>query len=326
MSAQSGRKIALGLGLETVRGTSVAPVIWNKHLEVDFQQRVEKELNESGLGVLDKFNATDVFKEFATGNISGKAGDVSIGYWLSLAFGAKPTSGDNADSNPVVKDHTFAQSQSNQPLSATIALKDTNRDERYAFASLNNLELSFAVGDWLKFSADLVSKKPATATNTVAYTAENEFKAKHITVKTAANVAGLSGATARALREFKLMVSRNVNEYMAIGSNEPVDFFTQEVEISGDFTQLFDAVTDRDAYLNDTDQVMQVTIVNSDVVIGASANPKLVLTFYKTNFTEWTLDQSLGSMTEQTLGFQSLYSLTDAKSWDAVLTNTLASY
>jgi hypothetical protein len=326
MSAQSGRKIAVGLGLESVRGTAVAPAFWNKHLEIDFQQKVDKELNESGLGVLDKFNGTDVVKEYAAGKISGKVGDSTIGAWLSLVFGAKPVTADNADTNPVVKDHTFAQSQSNQPLTGTIALKDTNRDERYAFGAINNFELSVAVGDWLKFSADLLSKKPTNTSNTVAYTAENEFKAKHITVKTAANVAGLSGATARQLKEFKVAVARNINDYMAIGSNEPIDFFTQEVEITGDFTELYDTNTDRDAYVNDTDQVMQVTITNSDVTIGAAANPKLVLTFYKTNFNDWSLDQSLGNMTEQTLGFNCLYSLSDAKSWDAVLTNTTASY
>lgn len=327
MAAQSGRKIAVGLGLESTRGTAVAPTFWTKHLEVDFQQKVDKELNESGLGVLDKYNGTDVVKEYAAGKIGGKVGDSTIGGWLSLAFGAKPTTDDNADSNPVVKDHTFAQSQSNQALTGTIALKDENRDERYAFGSLNNFELSVAVGDWVKFSAELMSKKPtASAGNTVAYTSENEFKAKHVTVKTAANVAGLSGATARPLSEFKVSISRSINDYLAIGSHDPVDFFTQEVEIKGDFTQLYEANTDRDAYIADTDQVMQVTITNTDVTIGASANPKLVLTFYKVNFTDWGIDQSLSDMTSQTLGFQSLYSLADAKSWDAVLTNATASY
>lgn len=327
MAAQSGRKIAVGLGLESTRGTAVAPAFWTKHLELDFQQKSDKELNESGLGVLDKYNSASVFKDYAAGKVGGKVGDATIGAWLSLTFGAKPTTTDNADSNPVVKDHTFAQSQSNQPLSATIALKDVNRDERYAFGSLSKLELKVAVGDWVKFSAELMSKKPtASAGNTVAFTAENEFKAKHVTIKTAATVAGLSGATARPLTEFNLSVTRSVKDFVAIGSNDPADFFTQEVEISGDMTQLYEANTDRDLYTGDTKQVVQVTITNSDVVIGAAANPKLVLTFYNVNFTDWNLDQSLGDMTSQTLGFQSLYSLTDAKSWDAVLTNATASY
>lgn len=326
MAAQSGRKIAVGLGLEATRGTAVAPAFWTKHLEVDFQQKADKELNESGLGVLDKYNGATVMKDYAAGKIGGKVGDGTIGAWLSLAFGAKPTTTDNADTNPVVKDHAFAQSQSNQPLSATVALKDVNRDERYAFGSLSKFELKVAVGDWVKFSAELMSKKPTAVANTVTYTSENEFKAKHVTVKTAANVAGLSGATARPLSEFNLSVTKSLKDYMAIGSNDPADFFTQELEVAGDFTQLYETNTDRDAYTGESNQVLQVTITNSDVTIGASANPKLVLTFYKVNFTDWQLDQSIGDMTSQTLGFQSLYSLSDVKSWDAVLTNTTASY
>jgi hypothetical protein len=62
------------------------------------------------------------------------------------------------------------------------------------------------------------------------------------------------------------------------------------------------------------------------VTIGASAKPKLVLTLYKTALSDWGLDQALGNMVEQTLGFQGLYSLSDGKSMDAVLTNTVASY
>ena len=43
----SGRKISVGIGKETTRGTAVAPSYWVKHLDIDFQNKIEKIFNES---------------------------------------------------------------------------------------------------------------------------------------------------------------------------------------------------------------------------------------------------------------------------------------
>lgn len=327
MSAESGRKLNIGIGLEATRGTSVAPAFWTQRLESDFLEKVEKKLNESGLGVLDKNNAADVFKKFAGGKISGKVQDQEIGALLALAFGQKPTTSDNADSDASVKDHTFAQSHSNTPLSATIAIKDGNRDERYPLASLAQLDLTLEKGDWLKFSADFISKKPTSAAgNTVAYTEQNEFKAKHATVKLAASEAGLASADAIPLSALKLSVMRTLNDYLAIGSDDLHDIFTEEVDFKGDFTMLFDSVDHRDSYLDNDNQWMELTFENTDVTIGAAAHPKLVITLSKVNFAEWNLDQGLSTMVPQTIGFTPLYNLSEGNTWGAVLTNTKASY
>jgi hypothetical protein len=327
MSAESGRKVSVGLGKETTRGTGVAPTYWGKQLDLDFQQKSDKQMNESGLGVLDKYNEAEVFKDTGAGKLSGKVTDRLFGLLLALTAGAAPSTATNADASGNVKDHTFTQSQSNTPLTATVAVKDNNRDERYPLASLSSLELNIATGDWVKFSAEFLSKKPtASAGNTVSYVAENEFKAKHVTVKLAADVAGLAGATAIPLRSMKLSWTKTLDDYMSVGSNDPYDIFLKESEIKGDFTMLFDSITHRDAYLNNTYQVMQVTIQNTDVVIGTAANPKLVLTFYKVGLSDWGLDQGLGNMVEQTIGLQGFYSLSDGKSWGGVLTNLVTSY
>ncbi len=324
MPVESGRKIAVGIGRETTRGTAVAPSYWAKHLELDFIQKVEKAYNESSLNVLDKYNAADVMKDWAEGKLGGKITDRSFGLLLAAAAGQPLTSVQRGTSG--VYDHTAAQSQSNNSLSLTLALKDLNRDERYALAMLRSLEISAEVGQWAKFAADFLSKKPtAAAGNSVAYVAENEFKAKHLSVKLAANVAGLAGATPIDARMMKVSIDRGVDPYFALGSNDPKDIYAQEVEIKGDFTLLFDSVAHRDAYLNNTNQAMQISLVNSDVTIGAT-NPALVLTFPKVNLSDWGLDQGLSKMVEQTIGFQGLYSQTDGKSWDAVLTNQVAAY
>lgn len=326
MPAESGRRIAVGIGKETVRGTAVAPTYWLKHLEADFGQKARKEMNESSLNVLDKFSEAEIMEDFGAGKISGKVTDKAFPLLLGAAAGAVPVTTVNADASGTIKDHTITQSQANESLSLTIALKDQQRDERYAMGMLSSLEVAATVGDWVKFNADFFSKKPATITNTVAYVAENEFKAKHIVVKVASTVAGLGGAAAVALKDVKFTISRNVNPYYALGSNDPNNIFAQEVEVKGDFTSLFDSITHRDTFINNTYQAMSITMTNTDVVIGTAANPKLVFTFPRVTLSDWGTDQALGSIVEQTLGFQALYSLADGYAWNAVATNAVASY
>lgn len=326
MPVEAGRKIALGFGRETTPGTPVAAAYWIKTLDQGFRERADKEVNESNLNVLDAENAAEVMANYAEGPIGGKITDRSFGLILAWLAGAVPVTTDNADTDPTVKDHTFTPAQTSEPLSLTISLKDANRDERYALARLGKFNLNIEAGQWAKWQGEPISKKPTTVANTVAYVAENEFKYKHATVKLAANVGGLAGASAIPLRMLNWNSENKLNRYPAFGSNDPNNIYLEERRHNGDFTMLFDSVTHRDSYLNNTNQVMQITLQNSDVVIGAAANPKLVITFYKVNLAEWDLEQGLGNMVEQTLGFKPFYSLSDGKVWDAVLTNTVASY
>jgi hypothetical protein len=326
VAVESGRKVAVGIGRETTRGTAVAAAYWIKHAELDFRQRAEKANNDSSLNVLDAHNASEIVKDWGEGTISGKITDKSFPLILAAAAGQVPTSADNPDTDASVKDHTISQSQLNESMSLTVALKDLNRDERFALAMLRSLEISAEAGDWARFSAELVSKKPATASNTVAYVAENEFKAKHITVKLAANVAGLGAAPAVALRTFSITINRNVDPYFGLGQDDPTNIYAKEVEVSGEFTALFDSLTHRDNYLGSGYQAMQITLENTDVTIGSAARPKIVLTFPRVSLSDWDVDQGLGNIVEQTVGVKPLYSLSDGYTWSGVATNTVANY
>lgn len=325
MPAESGRKVAVGIGRETTRGTAVAPSYWPKHLELDFNQKSEKAWNESGVGVLDKYNSSDVVKDIASGSLGGKVSDRSFPLILAAACGQVPTSVQQGLTG--IYDHTFAQSQANSSLALTLALKDSNRDDRYPLAMLSSLEISVAVGDWVKFTADFIAKKATPAAgNTVAYVAENEFKAKHVTIKLASTVAGLGAAAAIPVKEASLTIDRAVEDYMVVGSNDPYDIHAKEVEISGDMTLLYTDNTYRDLDFSNGYQALQLTLENTDVDLGGGVRPKIVLTFPRVSLKDWGLDQSLGNMIEQTAGLQGLYSQTDGYSMAGTATNLVASY
>lgn len=322
----SGRKVAVGIGKESTRGTAVAATYWVKHLEQNLHPDVTKALNESGLGVLDKYNDSDIMKQLGAGEIGGKITDKSFGLILAAAFGAAPTTTTNSDVSGNVKDHTYAQSQSNQPLTLTLSTKDANRDEQYAMAVLASLDVEVVVGEWAKFKATFISKAPANATNTVSYVAENEFKPKHAAFKLASSLAGLNAASAVSIKSFKFTVDRVAEDYPVLGSVDPSDIFSKELQIKGDITLLFDSLTHRTSYLADTEQAARIDLINSDVTIGTAAHPEIKIDFAKIAFSEWSTDEGLDAMVEQTIGFQALYSLSDAKTWQAVITNLVTSY
>lgn len=327
MSEYTGRKVSFGLKKEAVRGTAeTSATFWLNHLSLGFYARAEKALNESAMGVLHKQNDSTTMHRWGEGDFEMKAGDQTIGALLHATMGSVSTA-DNADTNPAVKDHTFTFDQSNSPASYTFFRKDPNVNEAYALGMVSQLELNSELGSWLKLSGTVITKPAAASTATVARIDETEFKPKHMAVRLASNVAGLAGATDIAtIQSLRLTIDRGVDRDHQHGTDTPYDISVREIEISGEIVLRHDGSTHMDNFLNDVQQAMRISIVNTDVTIGASARPGLVITLPKVTFDDWQLDQGLGDKVNQTIGFKALFDTTTSSAMSIVLTNTVASY
>lgn len=321
----SGRKISVGIGKETTRGTSVAPTFWVPQLEIDFLDKMDKILNDSVFGVLDKFTQAEIVKQWSEGKIGGKVTDRSFGLMLAAIFGQTSTPSLHSGET-IVYDHAFTGANSNTGLSLTIARKDSNSNKRHSLVMLKSLEITVVVGEFVKFTAEFVGKLGVTGTDTVTYALDNEFKAKYATVKLATNLAGISGATAVPLKSFKIMISRNVEPYFVFGSNDPAEIFAKDLEVKGDFVLRYTDGAYNTLWANNTNQYMVVDLLNTDVTLGVATNPELKLSLPKVMLKDWKIDQNKDNMVEQTLGFQGLYDTTAAATILATLTNTVASY
>ena len=323
----TGRKVSFGLGKEAVRGTAEAEAdYWINHLSLGFYPRAEKVLNESALGNLHKQNDSTTMTLWGEGDFEMKAGDQSIGAILHATMGSVST-GDNADANAAVKDHTFTFDQSNSPASYTFFRKDPNVNEAYALGMVSSLEITAELGAWLMLNGSVITKPATSSSATVARIAETEFKPKHISVKLATNVAGLGAATALAsLQSMKLTIDRAVERDLALTTDAPYDISVREIEISGELVLRHSDAVYLNQYLTDVQQALQITVENTDVTIGTAAHPKIVFTLPKVTFDNWELDQGLGDKANQTVSFKGLYDVTTAKALEVVLTNLVASY
>lgn len=325
MSKYIGRKISVGIGKESSRGTAVAPTNWLPITAFNHEGKVENAYCEAAQNtIVDSFDAA-VIKEWAEGGFDALIGIEGFGLILLSALGS--VSSATAGGETVVYDHTYTLQESAQHQSLTLAVDQANGDKNYALAVVDSLSLTFEKNKILDYSVGMMSKKGASATLTPSFSAENKFRPQDFSVKVASNIAGLSGASAIAdVKSLSLEISKNVEADDVLGDTEPTDFLNKQVNITGEMTLSYDVTTYENLVLNGTHQAMRIDLTNSDVTLGTATNPQLKIDLAKCVFEEVSFDRGLDNIVLHTVSFRAVYSLSDAKVGDIVLTNTTASY
>ncbi len=215
-----GRQIKYGIGKETTAGAAVAATNWLNQLSFEFNPRSEYVTNNSAFGVIERTNSSDVLRQWAEGNFEAKLTPDTGGLILLGAFGSVATA-DNADTNAIVKDHTFTINQNIAGQSFTLVRKDSISTQAYALARFGEWTLNMELGDYIKYTANMLAKKGATTTATPAYTSETEFVPKHMSVKTATTEAGFGAASnISALESFNLTVNPNLEPDWESGNSQ----------------------------------------------------------------------------------------------------------
>lgn len=323
MTKVIGRLSQIGIGLESTRGTSVASDYTVPVTNIDFDDKAEYADNDSGFGRIEEKNDAAIIKRWAEGQYEGKIFDESVGLELVALFGASPTSVQRTTTG--VYDHTFAIAQNNQHKSLTLSYEDANLDLRYAMAMLNTWSLELAVDNYARRTANFISKKSASASNSMSYVNENEFIPKDITFKLATNLAGLDAASAIKIRAFNMEVNKNVEALYVLGSNEPDDIANKQFAVTGSFEAYFDETTYRDLILNGSQRALRIDVVSS-TIIGSSGThtPALRFDMAKVKFGEFERGWDSNDIMLQTINFEALFSVADSSMITARLTNAQA--
>jgi hypothetical protein len=321
MADYIGRKVAVGLGKETVRGTAVAPAFFVRHLSLDFKRKGESVQNESALNRREKFSDSEVVKEWAEGKLEGKVNHKSFGLILLGAFGDVDSAA-NGDGY----DHTFTLDQSNTPQSLTLARKDPITSRRHALAMIKSLEVTIEAGEYVKFSCDIVAKNGVASSETVAYVEEYEFTSKHAFVRFADELADVDAAPNSAVKSGKITIDLGVEAYFEVGQIAPSEIHAMAVEVTGEVVARHSNGDYEDMYYENTRKAMQIGAVNTDVDLGGGLNPGFVFTLPQVKITDYDTSNDLDAIVEQTMGITGELSLTEGYAVQAVLTNDVASY
>jgi hypothetical protein len=220
------------------------------------------------MGVIDRVTDSEPVAKWAEGTIAGKVTSQGIGFLLLGMFGSVSTGAASGGIYP----HTFAHSQSAIPKTLTFALSSPLRSQRHSYAVLDNLEITAESGGWVQFSTGLKARVGATSTETVAFTTEKEFTSKHITVKLAADVASLAGATAIPASRTQVVMERSSEAFNPLGTDDTPEFMRGSFDARGEVTlRMTDDQYETD-YLANTIKAMRTTIANGNESLEFTAS------------------------------------------------------
>lgn len=319
-----GRRDSVGFGIEATAGTAVAPQVWEKQLKLTLDQKTTVQKDTSALGRIEDVHDSAVTEEWADGSLNGRIHDLSVGYLLLNMFGTCAAAAHPSET--VVYDNTFTVLQTAPPPSLTFTRLNPNVTGRYAMGTQTDFQIDATSGGFVEYTSTIVSKVRATSSDTATYVAQNGFTSKHVVVKLANNVSGLTGATALQLKSVKLKISRKADRFTPLGQIDPASFDPEAFSVSGEIVLRYTDTTLEALGLGNTLQAMSIAITNTDTTIGTGSNPALVFTAPQTKLMPITLDNNLDQTMNQTIAFNCELSTSVGYMLQAVLTNTQNGY
>ena len=315
-----GRTGAIGIAVESTRGTAVAPTFFVPVQSYSFDDKVEYVKNDSAMGRIEEYNDADIIKEWSEGEYGGKIFIDSIGAELTAVFGASPVSTQRATSG--VYDHAYAVANNNAHKSLSISYVDDIQDLRFPYAVVNSWSLEVAVDDYVKRTINLIGAKSSDVTNAPAFTNEVEFIPSMVSVKLATNEAGLDGASAINALSVSLEIAKNAEALYVLGSKTPEDIINKQFGVTGSLELYFEDTTQRVKALTNVHQAIRIAMVDTTTQIGTTHNPELRFDLNEVVFSEFERGWDANDPLKQTINFEALVSVADSEMITARLTNT----
>lgn len=328
MGYERGEARALGVAVESVRGTFVAAQDYVRMREPDTIQTVlervdVKETRPTGLARESKV----ITMKKVEGDIALNLRFRTIGYFLKSIMGGVSSALEVSQSAVYRHTITLALGVLQPTLSLSLA-RGTHPHKQVPGAVVTKLALNFPVDDVINGSVTLKGLTETTVANFTPAFASTDYLAPHqmVTVKIAANTAGLSGATAMVITDLSIELDRENRERMNISSILPVDFVSKLLNVSGKFTM--DKLDDTYKDLADagTTRAMSITVTNTAQPIGSpTVNPQLVITLPQVTITS-SETRPMDDLITEEVTFEANYDDTAATGITMSLLNEKTSY
>src|SRR3954447_7587009 len=145
MSKLIGRLKSVGIGVESVSGTAVAPTFWVPDMDFSHQDKNDKAVDTSSFGRIEADTDADIVRQWSEGSLTGVLRDTHIGGILKATFGTVASVAKSAP-NASVYDHTFTVLNTNAHPSLTIVSKDANQDIKFAYGMVDKFEVNYELG------------------------------------------------------------------------------------------------------------------------------------------------------------------------------------
>lgn len=333
MAAQKGigRLVQIGLGKESSRGTAAAAAYWTPWMDLTIDEKKEFAVDAQSYGIVEDSTNLTQTKKWAQGSIGGNVHDQNFGLILYAMLGTLTSHATHAGET-IVYDNIFNIGESAQHQSLTFSLHDplSAQDYQYANGVVEKLDIDIALKKFVAFNAAIKALSGAThAAFSPSTTTENRFVPQYLTAKFASaysTITGGGGSTV-ALRSAKISFNANVEDQEVLGNIAPADFLNKEFSVEGSFEAIWQNESDfKTAFMGPTPQAIRFDIKNTDVTIGSSTNPELIIDLPKCTFQELGRPFKVKDLVYQTVKFKAVYSLSDALLVKCTLVNTVNGY
>lgn len=315
-----GRKLSIGIGKESVRGTAVAATYWMPKMDFSVEDKVKTVVDDSSLGVIEDANSSEVVQTYSQGSFGGRVSDVSFGLILMATFGTDTLGAVETG----VKDHVFTVLESAQHPTLTVSVSEPNATNlRYPLCMIDSLEIDAEIGKYCTYKVSFTGNDNGATSNSVSYTAENIFLPQMATCALAATYGGLSGASAINTRKLNIKITKNTEDDVTIGNVAAVDRYNKQFAIEGSIELMYN---DR-SYI---DTIMQGDLVKAirikllqTVTIGAASFPTLTIDLARCKIQDVARNNKNNDLMIQTIKFKAFYSLSDSLLAQVTLRNTV---
>lgn len=215
-------------------------------------------------------------------------------------------------------DHTITINNSNTAKSATIAIDRVQDIRTFPYAVIKQLDIKVSDG-FAILKMEIESKESATGTASDTYTTVTNFTFAELTAKFGADVTAANAASATPLSGVDLSIKRDVERVYQSGSTSPAKISYKTLEVSGNYSLLFEATTDRDKYLANTANALILTFTD------ASGN-YIKITLPKIMISNWEPSNAIDDIVTQSADFTAHYDSTQTESIRAVIRNATSTY
>ena len=320
MSRYIWRKINVGFGKETTRWTAVTPAIRVPKASLDFEDKSEKVIDESSIGVIEDSFDGHVSKQYAEWSFECNVYANAIWLILLNVFWSVSTSWSSGEYT-----HAFSVAETNQHQSLTIGLADDTQDRQFPLAMVNSFELNASTGDFVKVTADFRSKKWADASLTPSYSNDFALLGKNVQVYLADSVSWLDSANAIKATNCTLTINKNLEDVDVLWSVEPDDFCNAQFTVEWSIELLWDNEDYKDMFMDWDKKAIRIEIIDSNSTLS-TWHPTLSFDLASVIITEFAKTQDNDALVRQGLTLKALYSMSDSKMITVKLINSQSSY
>ena len=320
MSRYIWRKINVGFGKETTRWTAVTPAIRVPKASLDFEDKSEKVIDESSIGVIEDSFDGHVSKQYAEWSFECNVYANAIWLILLNVFWNVSTSWSSGEYT-----HAFSVAETNQHQSLTIGLADDTQDRQFPLAMVNSFELNASTGDFVKVTADFRSKKWADASLTPSYSNDFALLGKNVQVYLADSVSWLDSVNAIKATNCTLTINKNLEDVDVLWSVEPDDFCNAQFTVEWSIELLWDNEDYKDMFMDWDKKAIRIEIIDSNSTLS-TWHPTLSFDLASVIITEFAKTQDNDALVRQGLTLKALYSMSDSKMITAKLINSQSSY